>query len=125
MPKVPRSPAGASRRSRTGQRRHKVTTRLSAQEKAVIGQAAARAGLAVGAWMGQAVMDAAENRALPVPAVHRALLAELAAASALLRQAAPLLADRGQAAGQAADACAQAARRADAAALRVARALAR
>ena len=75
--------------------------------------------------MGQTAMDAAQNRALPVPAVHRALLAELSAASALLRQAVPVLACGGQEAVQAAEACAQAARHADAAALRAARALAR
>lgn len=80
--------APGGRRGHDGQRRDlTVTVRLSAAEKETLSAAAARAGLALSAYLGQAAMDAAENRAAPVSSVHRDLLAELIRASGLVRRA--------------------------------------
>lgn len=84
-----RSPGnGAGRRAR-GQvpRANCVTIRLSDDEQAILEQAAARAGLGLRAYIGQAAVDAAQLRAVPAPVVQRQLLAELIRAGGLVRRA--------------------------------------
>ena len=51
--------------------------KLSAAEKAAVRAAAARAGMAPGAFAAQAVVDVAEDWVRPGPAVRRELAAEL------------------------------------------------
>jgi hypothetical protein len=81
-------PAARGRREHGEQRRDlTVTVRFSEAEKAAVDAAAGRAGLATSAYLGQAGLDAAENRAAPVSQSHRDLLAELIRASGLVRRA--------------------------------------
>jgi hypothetical protein len=68
-------------------RANSVTIRLSDDEKAVLEKAAARAGLGLRAYIGQAAVDAAELRAVPVAAFQRQMLAELIHAAGLVRRA--------------------------------------
>lgn len=68
-------------------RANSVTIRLSDQEKAVLERAAAQAGLGLRAYIGQAAVDAAELRAVPVTVFQRQLLAELIRAAGLVRRA--------------------------------------
>ena len=63
-------------------REYVVKVKLSAAEKASMAAAAERAGLALAAYLGQAGMDAAEHRAVPVPALQQEMLSVLARASA-------------------------------------------
>jgi hypothetical protein len=115
---VSRSSTG-SRRSRSGHRQHRITVRVSDSEKAAIGEAAGRAGMAVAAWLGQTGLDAAMYRVLPVPVMHRELLGELALTRAKLGVAAGRLASGGPEAASAAAYCAQAARQLEDAADRI------
>jgi hypothetical protein len=64
-----------------------VRVKFTAAEKATLDQAAARAALSLAAYLGQAGMDAAENRAAPVGEVQREALAELIRAAELVRRA--------------------------------------
>jgi hypothetical protein len=69
---------GAGRRSRESERRrHKITVRLSEAELATLTAAAGRAGLALGAYIVRAGVDAAEHRAAPIAEVQREALLEL------------------------------------------------
>ena len=69
---------GAGRRSRESERRrHKITVRLSEAELATLIAAAGRAGLALGAYIVRAGVDAAEHRAAPIAEVQREALLEL------------------------------------------------
>jgi hypothetical protein len=61
--------------------------RLSDAELAALSAAADRAGLALSAYLGQAGMDAAEHRAVPVGEVQREALRELIRAAGLVRRA--------------------------------------
>jgi hypothetical protein len=79
---------GGGRRERGRERReHVVKVKLSTAEKASLSAAAERAGLALAAYLGQAGLDAAENRAVPVPKMYRNMMAELLRASGLVRRA--------------------------------------
>lgn len=80
--------AGSGRRPRDGAKRgHAVTVKLSDAEKALLSEAAARAGLALAAYLSQAALDAAEHRAVPVPVMQREILTELILARGLVRRA--------------------------------------
>lgn len=58
-------------------RRHEVRVRLSPAEADVVGAAAQREGLSVGAWVGQLAVGRAEGQADPVPVTWQNLVAEL------------------------------------------------
>jgi len=82
------SARGGGRRPRGQEPRELVIkVKLSAAEKAKVAAAAARAGLAPAAWAGQALMDAAEHRAVAVPVMQRETLAELFRLAGLVRRA--------------------------------------
>jgi uncharacterized protein (DUF1778 family) len=82
------SPRGGGRRTRGNERReYPVTVKLSKTEKAILSAAAQRAGMALAAYVCEAAMDAAEHRAVPVPKVHREMLAELFRVADLVRRA--------------------------------------
>jgi hypothetical protein len=81
-------PCQGGRRARErAPRNHKITVRLSDAELAELAAAADRAGLAVAAYLGRAGLDAAEHRAVPVPAVQQEALRELIRASGQVRRA--------------------------------------
>jgi hypothetical protein len=81
------SGSGGRRRPRSQRpREHVVKVMLSGPEKAALTAAADRAGMALSAWIGKASLEAAEHRALPVPALQREMLAELIRASGLVRR---------------------------------------
>ena len=61
-----------------------VTVRLSGREKAILDQAASREGLALAAYIGRACVEAAQCRAVTVPAWRQQMLAELIRASGLV-----------------------------------------
>jgi hypothetical protein len=63
-----------------------VSVRLSAGEKAALEGAAARQGLALGAYIAQEALNAAELRAAPVGMVQREALAELIRVAGLVRR---------------------------------------
>lgn len=70
--------SGARRRPRgTPPRDIVVRVKFTAAEKATLEQVADRTGLSLGAYVGQAAMDAAEHRAAPVDNIDRELLGEL------------------------------------------------
>ena len=82
------SSSGARRRPRcTPPRDVVMRVKFTAAEKATLEQAADRASLSLGAYIGQAAMDAAEHRAAPVDSIHRELLAELIRTGNLVRRA--------------------------------------
>jgi hypothetical protein len=61
--------------------------KFTLQEFAAVEEAAGRAGLAVSAWIGQTVTDAAELRTFPVGQLQREMLAELIRSAGLVRRA--------------------------------------
>ena len=68
----------ADRRPRGQEPRdHVVKVKLSAAERASLSAAAERVGMALAAYIGQAAMDAAEHRAVPVSELQRQMLTEL------------------------------------------------
>lgn len=71
------APGGRRQRGGPGYRSSRVTVRYSPDEMSALAAAAERAGLALAAYIAQASLDAAENRAVPVATQHRDLLAEL------------------------------------------------
>lgn len=78
----------AGRRDRAETTRENVVkVRLSDEERAVLGAAAARDEMALAAWLGKTGMDAAEHRAVPVPKMQREMLAELMRVAGLVRRA--------------------------------------
>ena len=79
--------SGARRPRSTPRRDVIVRVKFTATEKATLDQAADRAGLSLGAYVGQAAMDAAEHRAAPVDSIDREFLLELIRASNLVRRA--------------------------------------
>ena len=80
--------AGGGRRERGGAPRGNIVpVRLSDPEKAALGAAADRAGLALSAYMAKRALDAAELRAAPVGEVHRESLRELIRLAGLVRRA--------------------------------------
>jgi len=80
--------SGARRRTRsTPPRDVVVRVKFTTAEKTTLDQAAAQAALSLGAYVGQAAMDAAEHRAAPVDTVLRELLLELMRLSGLVRRA--------------------------------------
>ena len=79
--------SGARRPRCTPRRDVIVRVKFTAAEKTALEQAADRAGLSLGAYIGQAAMDAAEHRAAPVDSIHRELLAELIRTGNLVRRA--------------------------------------
>ena len=54
-----------------------MSFRLSGSQRNAARAAAKRAGMAVGAWMGELVVDAAEHRALPIGWLKREVVQEL------------------------------------------------
>jgi len=119
-------PSSARQRSRNGHRRHKkITVRLSTPEEAVIREAAARAGMAVGAWLGQVGVESASSRSRPVPVALRGLLTQLALVRAQLDQAHTRLASAGPEGASAAASCSQVARYLEAAGAQIIRGLPR
>jgi hypothetical protein len=64
-----------------------VKVKLSAAEKASMSAAAEREGLALAAYLGQAGMDRAEHRAVPVPALQQEMLTVLLRAESLVSRA--------------------------------------
>jgi hypothetical protein len=64
-----------------------IKVKLSATEKTAMTAAAARARMATAAWIGQAAMDAAEHRAVPVPEMYRQMLTELIRVADLVHRA--------------------------------------
>jgi hypothetical protein len=68
-------------------REHVVKAKLSAAEKASLSAAAEQAGLALAAYLVQAGLDAAEHRAVPVPAWQQEMLRELVRVRGMVRQA--------------------------------------
>lgn len=68
-------------------REHVVKVKLSAAEKASMAAAAEREGLALAAYLGQAGMDRAEHRAVPVPALQQEMLTVLLRAESLVSRA--------------------------------------
>jgi hypothetical protein len=83
----PRSGSGGRRSRGRVPREPAFTIKLSAAEKAAVRAAAARAGMAPGAFAAQAVVDVAEDWVRPGPAVRRELMAELMDAAELVRRA--------------------------------------
>lgn len=80
--------SGARRRPRGTPRRDAIVrVKFTAAERTTLEQAADRVGLSLGAYVGQAAMDAAEHRAAPVDSIHRELLAELIRVGNLVRRA--------------------------------------
>ena len=79
--------SGARRPRSTPRRDVIVRVKFTATEKATLDQAADRAGLSLGAYVGQVAMDAAEHRAAPVDSIDRELLLELMRIRGLLGQA--------------------------------------
>jgi len=76
------------RRTRGPERReHPVTVKLSATEKATMSAAAQRAGMALAAFLGEAGMNTAEHRAVPVPKMQREILVELMRLAGLVSRA--------------------------------------
>ncbi len=125
---------GRGRRPREQKpREYVVKVKLSAAEKASMSAAAERAGLAVAAYLGQAGLDAAEHRAVPVPVMQQEMLRELALARGMVRrigtnlnQAVAQLNATGQPGpdlGPAVDCCMRAVRHVDEAALLISRRL--
>jgi hypothetical protein len=106
-----------------------VKVKVSAAEKASMSAAAEQAGLAVAAFLGQAGLDAAEHRAVPVPVWQQELLRELVRASQLVRGAGANLArlnaggEPGPDLGPAVAYCMRAIRHVDEAALLISRRL--
>ena len=56
---------------------HVMSFRLSASQRNAARAAAKRAGMAVGAWIGELVVDAVEHRALPIGWLQREVVQEL------------------------------------------------
>lgn len=78
----------ADRRPRGQEPRdHVVKVKLSAAERASLSAAAERVGMALAAYIGQAAMDAAEHRAVPVSELQRQMLTELIRVAGLVRRA--------------------------------------
>jgi hypothetical protein len=79
---------GRGRRSRgLVPRLHVVKVKLSDAEKTALDAAAERAGLALGAFIARAGLDAAEYQAVPVGAAQREALGELIRVAGLVRRA--------------------------------------
>jgi predicted ATPase len=79
---------GGGRRERGHERReHVVKVKYSKAEKASLSAAAEQVSMAVAAYLGQVGLDAAENRAMPVPMMYQKMLAELLRASGIMRRA--------------------------------------
>jgi len=77
-----------ARRPRADEPRSKqVTVKLTVAEHARLLAAAGRAELALGAYLGQVGMDAAEHRAMPVATQRRELLLTLMELAGLVRRA--------------------------------------
>jgi hypothetical protein len=75
---VPSTSARGSYRARTGQRREpRITVWLTPTEWATVSAAAARAGMAPGAYAAQALLDAAEYRAVTLPQMRRHMVVAL------------------------------------------------
>jgi hypothetical protein len=78
MRKKNASARGGDRRSPDGDNRnYKFSVRLSGTEKAKVTAAVDQAGMALSAWVGRVIVDAAERKALPVSQVYQDLFAEL------------------------------------------------
>jgi uncharacterized protein (DUF1778 family) len=78
---------GGGRRERDEvPRQHTLKVRLSGREKETLEAAAGRSGLALGAFVVQAGLDAAEHRAAPVGALQREAVGELIRAAGLVRR---------------------------------------
>jgi hypothetical protein len=84
-----------------------MSFRLSGSHRSAVRAAAKRAGMAVGAWVGELVVDAVEHRALPIGWLQREVVQELiglrrefAKAVASLDQVAVALSSEGAASGE-------------------------
>jgi hypothetical protein len=84
---VPKTSARGAYRARTNEpRKHRVTVKLTATERDTVSGAAKRAGMATGAYAVQAVLDAAEYRAIPVPQMRQQMLVALMQAASQVSQ---------------------------------------
>ena len=79
--------SGARRPREQQEPRQPFTVKLSAAERAKMADVADRVGMALAAWLCETGMDAAEHRAVPVPKMHREILAELTRVRGLVRRA--------------------------------------
>lgn len=78
MDRMDRHICGGDRRSHgTEKLTYVMSFRLSGSQRDAARTAAKRAGMAVGAWMGELVVDAAEHRALPIGWLQREVVQEL------------------------------------------------
>lgn len=81
-----------SRRPRSAVRReYRITVKLTKEEKAAVECAAERSGKAVGAWVGEIAMLAAELREMTASQAQLEILRELIRIAGLLRRAGTLL----------------------------------
>ena len=80
---MPSTSARGSYRARTGQRREpRITVWLTPNERATASAAAARAGMAPGAFAAQTLLDAAEYRVMTLPEMRRQMVVALMQAAA-------------------------------------------
>ena len=80
---MPSTSARGSYRARTGQRREpRITVWLTPNEWATASAAAARAGMAPGAFAAQTLLDAAEYRVMTLPEMRRQMVVALMQAAA-------------------------------------------
>jgi hypothetical protein len=78
MDRMDRHICGGDRRSPSAEKlTYVMSFRLSGSQRNAARAAAKRAGMAVGAWVGELVADAAEHRALPVGWLQREVVQEL------------------------------------------------
>lgn len=82
----------ASRRPRGAVRRdYKITVKLTEEEKAAVQGAAQRSGKAIGAWVGETAVSAADLREMTASQSLLEILRELIRIAGLLRRAGTLL----------------------------------
>ena len=78
MDRMDRQACGGDRRSPGAEKlTHVMSFRLSDRQRNAARAAAKRAGMAVGAWVGDLVVDATEHRALPIGWLQREVVQEL------------------------------------------------
>jgi hypothetical protein len=78
MDHMDRQACGGDRRSPGAEKlTHVMSFRLSGSQRNAARAAAKRAGMAMGAWVGELVVDAVEHRALPIGWLQREVIQEL------------------------------------------------
>jgi hypothetical protein len=78
MDRMDRHVCGGDRRSPGAEKlTYVMSFRLSDSQRNAARAAAKRAGMAVGAWMGELIVDAVEHRALPISWLQREVVQEL------------------------------------------------